>query len=202
MQIQRNFPRVSKRISINEFSQYFRGSLKSTSLFFLKHFKPKDEQTTSLFSLERYVFTYRQEILKDTLCHIERKNRKELVNAQGLLSLQNDKLYNMQFKCADEIRILNLPYYESLEIEEVVNEASTHAILLKPSFSAGKTIEIKEFQVEGYVKLLTSLYREQCSMSPSDLHEIIEGSRKNEKNKNFCLSVFRKLILQRLIVKK
>ena len=193
MQIQRNFPRVSKRIS---------GSLKSTSLFFLKHFKPKDEQTTSLFSLERYVFTYRQEILKDTLCHIERKNRKELVNAQGLLSLQNDKLYNMQFKCADEIRILNLPYYESLEIEEVVNEASTHAILLKPSFSAGKTIEIKEFQIEGYVKLLTPLYREQCSMSPSDLHEIIEGSRKNEKNKNFCLSVFRKLILQRLIVKK
>jgi hypothetical protein len=202
MQIQRNFPRVSKRISVNEFSQYFRGSLKSTSLFFLKHFKPKDEQTTSLFSLERYVFTYRQEILKDTLCHIERKNRKELVNAQGLLSLQNDKLYNMQFKCADEIRILNLPYYESLEIEEVVNEASTHAILLKPSFSAGKTIEIKEFQIEGYVKLLTPLYREQCSMSPSDLHEIIEGSRKNEKNKNFCLSVFRKLILQRLIVKK
>lgn len=69
-------------------------------------------------------------------------------------------------------------------------------------FSAGKTIEIKEFQIEGYVKLLTPLYREQCSMSPSDLHEIIEGSRKNEKNKNFCLSVFRKLILQRLIVKK
>lgn len=66
MQIQRNFPRVSKRISVNEFSQYFRGSLKSTSLFFLKHFKPKDEQTTSLFSLERYVFTYRQEILKNS----------------------------------------------------------------------------------------------------------------------------------------
>lgn len=49
MQIQRNFPRVSKRISANEFSQYFRGSLKSTSLFFLKHFKPKDEQTTFIF---------------------------------------------------------------------------------------------------------------------------------------------------------
>lgn len=201
MQIEKNFSRTAKRLKAISLSRFFQGSTKDTCLFFSNNFYTKDQEIYSLFLLEKNIYSYRLELCKESTECLREKNKAEVFSMIETLYFSDDRLYTLPFRCAKDLRLIELPYYESKEIEETVKETSSHSIFLKPTYNSGGIIEIKEFQTESYMKFIKHIFAYNGAITPSDLNEIISRGGNNPNAKQFCISVFRKLILQRILVK-
>lgn len=201
--IQYYFPRTVDMIGTDyKYSQYFSHNALEIVIKFINSFECKNEIIENLFILEKNKFNYELELRSLPSKELIKRNNKEVrINIEALC-MQDDELLQQYYKYPEDVRIVKVKHYKTLEIEEDISEAHTYLVAMKPRTTPRNELYISECCLEGVFKLINSFSKIHKPIKGEDLVKIMyQENTKIDYHivKRFAIDLLRKFILYRLL---